>query len=220
MRLCGSTRTSIVPTEVLKACFTARQWRRTSSQHLHRHEQCAPQGPLGRVGYRLVVRAGDVRGVTMRMRVGAPGNPPGAGVYSGTPTQVKRSASSGWPSSAGTSLSTKVIPEALAPRAYASRCNLPSTSPAASCASRYSRSSSAATLVAPMTTNAASLASPCSMHTRWTSSCMAPAREHDRLQRFCLLDEDIHHLPAFPRLSQCVVVTCTLRSRDEWKFER
>ena len=60
-------------------------------------------------------------GATMRTAVGAPGIPPGAGVYSGTPTQVKSRASSASPRSERTALSMNVIPEALAPRLYASR---------------------------------------------------------------------------------------------------
>ena len=54
---------------------------------------------------------------TLRTTVGAPGEPPIADAYSGTPTQVNKSPSSGAASSAGISLSMKVIPDALAPSA-------------------------------------------------------------------------------------------------------
>ncbi len=63
------------------------------------------------------VDVGPHRSTTLRTGVGAPGGPPAADVYPGTPTQVNSSASSGSPRSSDTSLSRNVIPEALAPRA-------------------------------------------------------------------------------------------------------
>ncbi len=64
-------------------------------------------------------RGGPIQpsGRIMRTVTGAPGGPPGEDWYSGAPTQVNSRASWCSPRKAGTSLSRKVIPEALAPRA-------------------------------------------------------------------------------------------------------
>ena len=50
-----------------------------------------------------------------RTSMGAPGEPPVADVYSGTPTQVRMSPSTRSPITLSSSLSAKVIPEAAAP---------------------------------------------------------------------------------------------------------
>ena len=67
-----------------------------------------------------------------------PGPRPHEPAYSGTPIHVKISAarSSGSLNKAGTSESTNVMPDVLAPMAYAARWSRPSTKPPASCTSR------------------------------------------------------------------------------------
>ena len=67
------------------------------------------------------LRRGYGAGVTRRTRVGVPGGPAGAFGYRGTPTQVNSRPSRRSPRSAGTWLSSKVIPDALAPGATASQ---------------------------------------------------------------------------------------------------